>query len=213
MHHSRMTDDLLMIFVKNPQQGRVKTRLARTVGDANALTIYRHLLEHTRAVTTILAQDKAVHYSETIEADDLWPEDRYHKQQQVGNDLGERISGAFQGAFDAGYQRVVIIGSDTVELTTAILEAAFRQLQHHNLVVGPARDGGYYLLGMDGMYAALFQDITWSTAAVLPQTLLAAEKQQLSVAQLPTLSDIDVEEDLGRPAAVDSLIGRQHKKG
>ena len=191
-----MPDTLLNIFVKQPQLGKVKTRLAATVGDQKALEIYRKLLERTRTVTMPLSSDKAVYYTPEVQYDDLWEEAYYHKAPQPEGDLGERMLRAFEESFAQGYQRVCIIGSDCYELSTQIIEQAFEALKTHDLVIGPSTDGGYYLLGMQRLYPALFQGKHWSTASVGKDTIEDATRMQLRWLALPTLSDVDEEADL-----------------
>jgi rSAM/selenodomain-associated transferase 1 len=106
------------------------------------------------------------------------------------------MSYAFTEAFAAGARRVVIIGTDCPGLTASLLRQAFDQLATHDLIVGPATDGGYYLLGMSQLHAEVFANKQWSTATVLADTLADAARLGLDVAQLPTLSDIDSARDL-----------------
>ncbi len=188
---------LLLIFVKNPQLGKVKTRLAATVGDREALRIYLKLLERTRVVTLPLSSDKMVCYTPEVLSDDRWDHEHYQKVRQLEGDLGERMQYAFEHGFAQGYQRVCIIGSDCYELTTAILKQAFEQLDTYDLVIGPSTDGGYYLLGMNRLYPTLFENKTWSTDTVAAATLQDARSLQLRWFELPTLTDVDEEGDLG----------------
>ncbi len=106
------TKNLLLIFTRNPELGKVKTRLASTVGDQNALDIYKFLLQHTKKITKDLNVDKAVYYSVKIRENDIWNATVYQKHQQHGDDLGMRMQNAFQHAFNCGYEKVIIIGSD-----------------------------------------------------------------------------------------------------
>ncbi|QCR23132.1 TIGR04282 family arsenosugar biosynthesis glycosyltransferase [Pontibacter sp. SGAir0037] len=187
---------LLMLFVRNPELGKVKTRLAASIGEKQALDVYIRLLQHTRNITRNLAVDKLVYYAERVEEEDLWEKDIYQKQVQPDGDLGEKMQGAFAAAFKEGYTSVMIIGSDCLQLSQAVIEEAFNQLQTHDVVIGPAEDGGYYLLGMNKLYPYLFQDKRWSTEYVFPDTLQDVHQHNLSCFLLPTLSDIDHAEDL-----------------
>ncbi|MDX5419251.1 MAG: TIGR04282 family arsenosugar biosynthesis glycosyltransferase [Hymenobacteraceae bacterium] len=192
-----MTDkNLLMLFVRNPELGKVKTRLAASVGPETALDIYLHLLRHTRDITQDLLMDKVVYYSEKVEQQDLWPDARYLKMVQPQGDLGEKMKLAFEAAFAEGYTSVVIIGSDCHQLTSDIINQAFEELKTHEVVIGPALDGGYYLLGMKHLHPELFQNKRWSTEHVFPDTLYDIERLHLSHTLLPYLSDIDRLEDL-----------------
>lgn len=190
-------DSLLMIFAKNPEIGKVKTRLAKTIGDEKALMIYLKLLEHTYAIADKVFADKAVFYSEKVQEFDILDYYKFPKFLQKGKELGERMDRAFGQAFGQHYEKVVIIGSDCYELTPEIIEDALAALDNHNVVVGPAKDGGYYLLGMDRHYSHLFRNKVWSTEDVLLDTLLDLKKLKLSYTLLPTLTDVDEEEDLG----------------
>lgn len=186
-----------MIFAKNPEIGKVKTRLARTIGDKKALMIYLKLLEHTHAVADRVFADKAIFYSEKVQDFDILDYYKFPKFLQKGNDLGDKMERAFGQAFGQDYEKVVIIGSDCFELSTEIIEDAFTALDEHNVVIGPAQDGGYYLLGMDRHYPHLFKSKNWSTEDVFLDTLLDVKKLKLSYNILPTLNDVDEEKDLG----------------
>ena len=198
MSSVRKLDDLkqvLIIFVRNPVFGKVKTRLAKTIGDEQALSIYKELLRHTHDITQTLACDKYVFYADGITLDDIWENDIYKKQVQTGNDLGIRMHTAFDILFSKGYQHICIIGSDCYELTTAIIQQAFNSLPQYNTVIGPSADGGYYLLGLSRMQLSLFTNIAWSTDKVLAQTIDTCIVEDRSHVLLPILHDIDNEED------------------
>ncbi len=190
-------DSLLMIFAKNPELGKVKTRLAKTIGNEKALMIYLKLLEHTHAVADKVFADKAIFYSNKVQDFDILDYYKFPKFLQKGKDLGERMERAFGQAFAQNYDKVVIIGSDCIEINSAIIEDAFTALNDNNVVIGPAEDGGYYLLGMDRHYPHLFKNKIWSTPDVFLDTLLDLKKLKLSYSLLPTLSDVDEEKDLG----------------
>jgi rSAM/selenodomain-associated transferase 1 len=192
----KKTRKLLLIFIKNPVLGKVKTRIASTLGDAKALDVYLQLLNHTLLVTKEVDADKAVFYTDFVDREDMWPDELYQKQLQQGQDLGERMQGAFEWAFEQQYEQVVIIGSDCPQLTRDIIEQAFAQLNTTKVVLGPAADGGYYLLGMTTLVPRLFSNKKWSTATVLSDTLADLQTLQLSYSTLPTLHDVDHAEDL-----------------
>ncbi|WP_242928683.1 TIGR04282 family arsenosugar biosynthesis glycosyltransferase [Pontibacter vulgaris] len=195
-----MTDKrLLLLFVRNPELGKVKTRLAATVGPETALEIYLHLLQHTRSVTEKLSVDKAVYYSDKVELQDMWPDKVYQKKLQPAGDLGEKMAAAFEKAFTEGYTSVVIIGSDCQQLTQEIIERAFEELKSHAVVIGPALDGGYYLLGMNRLYPELFRNKHWSTKQVFPETIEDLQRLHVNYTLLPHLSDVDYLEDLENP--------------
>ena len=191
-----MKDCMLLIFVKKPETGKVKTRLAATVGDEKALQIYLQLLERTQEITQSLPCAKTIYYTPEIVEKDIFDIKHYQKALQSEGDLGQRMQNAFAAAFSQGYKKVCIIGSDCFELDTHILEEAFAQLDKEDVVIGPARDGGYYLLGMRKMHVPFFQNKKWSTSSVLSDTLNDLKKTHLSFSLLPELTDVDEEEDL-----------------
>lgn len=186
----------LLLFTKNPELGKVKTRLAKTIGDEKALSIYKMLLNHTQDIVTPVNADKFVFYSDAITIDDQWNTSSFNKKLQKGSDLGERMANAFEEVFSLGYQSVCIIGSDCYELHSEIIENAFLKLEKFDCVIGPTFDGGYYLLGMNTWQETLFQYKTWSTESVYSETIQDFENLQLSYYNLPKLSDIDEEKDL-----------------
>lgn len=196
-----MTKQALLIFAKNPESGKVKTRLAATIGNEEALEVYTQLLEHTLSVTKYLPVDKYVFYGDHIQENDIWDSNQYFKQFQEGNDLGERMNNAFAFAFDHGYTEVVIIGTDCYELCSITIINAFSGLKKCEIVIGPSKDGGYYLLGVKQMHHQLFENINWSTAEVLKKTLAVCETHKLSLHLLSELSDIDNENDLNEALA------------
>ncbi|NNJ89272.1 MAG: glycosyltransferase [Eudoraea sp.] len=187
-------ENLLLIFTRNPELGKCKTRLAASVGDETALDIYVFLLKHTVSVTQDLALTKEVYYSRAIRENDLWDPEVYQKKMQWGADLGERMSNAFEAGFKAGYKRIAIIGSDLYDLSKEDLEKAFKMLRSNNFVLGPATDGGYYLLGMTQFIPAIFENKDWGTSTVLPDTL--ADLKNINVYLLETKNDVDVLEDI-----------------
>jgi rSAM/selenodomain-associated transferase 1 len=186
----------LIIFVKNPELGKVKTRLAQTIGNEQALHIYLRLLDHTQTISSKVAANRAVYYTDFIDTNDLWPEAQFQKYLQTGNNLGERMKNAFATAFAEGFKKVVIIGSDCPQLNQAHIAEAFDLLSAHEVVIGPAVDGGYYLLGMKRLIPELFTNKIWSTPKVLSQTIADFERLHLSYYRMETLRDIDTAEDL-----------------
>lgn len=188
--------EALIIFAKNAEAGKVKTRLAATIGDEKALSVYLQLLSHTASVTSNLPMDKFVFYSNQIIKDDAWDDAVFYKELQKGNDLGERMENAFENLFEKGYRKIVIIGTDCPELTAGIITNAFTCLETRDVIIGPALDGGYYLLGITQLHASLFQNIPWSTSTVLKDTTDRCRALNLNYRLLPTLNDIDEEKDL-----------------
>lgn len=184
----------LIIFVRNPELGKVKTRIAATVGDEKALAIYKSLLLHTKEVADKLLCTKFIFYADDINPDDLW--NGYEKHLQVQNDLGVRMQQAFATVYAAGYQQVCIIGSDCYELTAPIIEMAFEALHHKDAAIGPARDGGYYLLGMKKLLPEVFENKGWSTATVYKRTIADFEEMGINYFILPELNDVDTVDDI-----------------
>jgi len=191
-----MMKDALIIFTKNHEAGKVKTRLAATLGNEAALSIYVQLLSHTVSITNYLPVDKFVFYSGHILQEDIWSNKHFFKQVQAGSDLGERMKNAFAATFQKGYDKIVIIGTDCPDLNAGIIMNAFAYLNSHDVVIGPAEDGGYYLLGMKQLYSELFENIIWSTNTVLNETQMKCTALQLNYCLLPVLKDIDEEKDL-----------------
>jgi rSAM/selenodomain-associated transferase 1 len=196
--------NLVLIFTRNPELGKAKTRLAKTVGDETALEIYKFLLEKTCNVSAKVTADKAVYYSVKVRYNDIWDENRYQKHQQVGEDLGIRMLHAFKNGFDAGYQKVLIIGSDLYDLTSEIIESAFVELDTNDVVIGPAEDGGYYLLGMNSLHTAIFKNKDWGTSSVKKDTL--ADLKDKKVHLLQELNDVDVFEDIEHHPAFQQFL-------
>ncbi|MBF2709612.1 TIGR04282 family arsenosugar biosynthesis glycosyltransferase [Flavobacterium soyangense] len=189
-----MKSNALIIFIRNPQLGKVKTRLAKIIGDVNALEVYKDLLLHTMNETQSLECDKFVFYDQYIVTDDIWSENLYEKRVQFGEDLGAKMQNAFQNVFDLGYQNCIIIGSDLFDLKSDIIDNAFKKLQNNEVVIGPAEDGGYYLLGLKNIIPSLFKNKKWGTSTVLSSTIKNLKDYKIEV--IETLNDIDTFEDL-----------------
>jgi rSAM/selenodomain-associated transferase 1 len=190
------SENLIIVFIKNPVLGKVKTRLAKSIGDEQALHVYTLLLDHTNKIVKRVNAEKAVFYSDFVDENDVWRRDCFIQLIQKGQDIGERMSNAFLKTFKMAYKNVVLIGSDCFELDASILNEAFHLLKENEVVLGPAKDGGYYLIGMRNYYKQLFENKQWSTENVLLDTLLDLSKLNISYKLLPTLSDIDEEKDL-----------------
>ena len=191
--------DHIIIFIKNPQSGKVKTRISNTLGHDEALRIYIILLEEIRKTTLQVNAERHLFYSDYISEDDKWSRDDFRKFIQTGHDLGERMKIAFENIFkslpsDQGH-KVIIVGSDCPYLTPAIFEEAFLTLDNNDVVIGPAFDGGYYLLGMKNFLPYLFECIEWSTSQVLTQTIHILNLLNNTYHLLPVLHDIDTEDD------------------
>lgn len=191
-----MADNFLIIFVKNLVPGLVKTRLAEDVGMFLALDVYQELVAHTAKTVKKVEADKMVFYSEYVEVEDVFEGEDFDYNVQVGNTLGERMQNAFNHAFEKGYSRVTIIGSDCYDLKKKHLEEAFDQLEINDVVVGPAEDGGYYLLGLNGPCPALFEGKEYSHDKVFEQLMTEVEDLELECHTLEKLNDIDTLDDV-----------------
>lgn len=190
----------LILFVKNPIAGNVKTRLAKTIGNTGAVWVYERLLDYTRELIDTLPEvTKVVYYGDYVGEGDLW--EGYPKALQVAGDLGQRMQAAFEEQFLAGAERVVIIGSDCPELRPEHIRQAYEGMSRTEVVIGPSADGGYYLLGMSKLHATLFENMPWSTAELLDTTLHRLREAGLSYTLLPMLHDLDDWDDYQRAVA------------
>ena len=192
-----LSSTALVIFVRNPVLGQVKTRLAKGIGNERALAIYLQLLQHTLEITRDLSFRKFIYYADEVSDYDLWSVPGYTKRKQNGNDLGERMLNSFKELFDQGFTQIIIIGSDCLQIQTEHLQEAVVLLESSAAVIGPASDGGYYLLGLTKLYPDLFVNKPWSTDQVFAKTIDDFNNQGISFALLEELSDIDDITDLG----------------
>jgi len=174
----------------------VKTRLARTAGNERACAIYREMVE-----SILESLQELPHGELRFTPDDAreeiqpWLGDGWAAQPQGAGDLGERLQRAFADAFAGGAEQVIVMGSDSPEVSAGDVRLAIKELKSHDLVVGPAIDGGYWLIGMRAPHPELFADISWSSDQVLGQTLARAKSRGLSIQLLRILADIDTEAD------------------
>jgi rSAM/selenodomain-associated transferase 1 len=192
--------DALLVFVRAPVEGRVKTRLAAALGPRGALRVYRRLAEHALAAARALgpAVSLRVHVTpaDDVPAVRAWLGAGPAYLPQAEGDLGARMAAAFADAFAAGARRVVIIGSDLPDLSPDLLRRAFDHLSATDAVLGPAADGGYWLLGLARPLPEVFAGIAWSTDGVLAATLARLRAAGIEPARLPTLRDVDEAADL-----------------
>jgi uncharacterized protein len=199
----KKTDNLLIVFIKYPRPGFVKTRLSRHIGNERAAEVYKRTAEIVLTNTTFSESAKKT-YDITIWFTPLDDEQCIQRWlnfngpllPQEGNDLGARMVHALQRGFDDGYKHVIIIGSDCPYISQTIITMSFAELDKNDVVLGPAYDGGYYLIGMKKPIPDVFQDIDWSTDKVLHQTLDQLDSLHVAYAFLPVLRDIDTIEDL-----------------
>lgn len=198
------TKNLLLIFTRNPELGKCKTRLAATVGDQTALDIYNFLLNHTVQITKNLDVIKAVYYSETIWEKDIWDATIYQKKLQSSGDLGTKMANAFKDGFEAGFEKIMIIGSDMYDLSESDIKNAFSELNDADVVIGPAEDGGYYLLGMKSLEINVFKDKEWGTETVLKETLNDLQHKKITL--LDVKNDVDYYEDIANVTAFESFL-------
>lgn len=192
--------ETLIIFSRYPQPGTTKTRMIPALGADGAARLQRKMTEHTLNTAKQLLSNRditiEIHFAGgDIELMEQWL-GKLQYIPQVAGDLGEKMRSAFDRAFSLGSQRVVTIGIDCPDIDSTILNDAFSSLQTHNLTLGSAEDGGYYLIGLNHSVPQLFNNINWGTERVLKQTKNIAEKLNLQVHYLPTLSDVDRPEDL-----------------
>ena len=212
-----------MIFVKFPEPGRVKTRLAKSVGNQEAARIYRTLV--ARVTRQVIAPQSG-------EANGRWaiwivfdPPERHEQIRewldpvlgsgvdayvpQVDGDLGARLSAAFSQGFETGFGRIAAIGTDCVEFGAAEISECWRHLDENDVVFGPAEDGGYYLIGMKREHPELFAAIPWSSAQTLAASRAAADAAGLDFVELAMLSDVD---EIGQWEALCSSDRRRGKR-
>ncbi|MEP0005716.1 MAG: TIGR04282 family arsenosugar biosynthesis glycosyltransferase [Balneola sp.] len=190
-----MKNKKIVVFVKNAVPGKVKTRLAKTIGDQEALEVYLRLLEITKREVLKVDANKEVWYAWDIGKDDIWEEELFSKKIQIDGDLGEKMKNAFEDSFKNGCNKMVLIGSDCPTLTSKIMEEAFAKLDENDVVFGPSEDGGYYLIGMSSYKPEVLEEIDWSTERVMEQTELRAQENEIKLAKLQMLNDIDNEHD------------------
>jgi uncharacterized protein len=196
-----MPANCLIIFTRYPEAGKSKTRLIPALGADGAALLHQQMAEYTVEQANCLQQILAVDIEVWFVGGDLdlmtaWLGNDLVVQQQPTGDLGDRMCAAMKSAFSKGYQAVVIVGTDCPDLDASLLAQSFRALQHHQLAIGPAIDGGYYLIGLQSLVPELFVGIHWSTATVLQETLEIADQLDLKPLLLPCLPDIDVPQDL-----------------
>ncbi|MBL6955819.1 MAG: TIGR04282 family arsenosugar biosynthesis glycosyltransferase [Chlorobium phaeobacteroides] len=191
-----MDTPLLIIFTRNPEPGKVKTRLAAATGDAFALALYNRMRGITLKAALESGAELAVFYSDYLPENDCFLAPGIQAFLQEGDDLGSRMLHAFDKGFTEGYRRIALIGTDCPELTGETLRKAFALLNRHGAVIGPATDGGYYLIGMRDLLPDLFINREWSTSRVCNDALNILKQHGVDCALLQELSDIDTVEDL-----------------
>ena len=203
-----MTDALVIVFVKNIKLGTVKTRLAKTIGDVGAFEVYSELVNITEKATEKLEIDKRIYFSNAV-VETRWKTD--YKTVHSGTDLGERMLNAFKDGFEAGYKRIVLIGSDLPDIDAIYITRGLEALEERDVVFGPAEDGGYYLIGLSKIEECIFKNKPWSRSHLLKETLQELHSLDIYVSTLAPLNDIDTYEDLVNSEFYRSNIKLQDK--
>jgi rSAM/selenodomain-associated transferase 1 len=199
----------LIVFVKAPRPGLVKTRLAEAVGPEGACAAYCTLAEALfQNLSTLRGVELRFSPDDAVAEIRRWQGESWQLRPQGEGDLGQRLQAAFEESFAAGKDRVAIIGSDCPWVRQGDIEEAWRILDGHDVVLGPATDGGYWLVGLRAIQTGLFRNISWSSERVLKQTIERAEKSRLKVGLLRELADVDTREDWDRFVAHGEAIAR-----
>jgi uncharacterized protein len=189
----------VIIFCKYPVEGNVKTRIANTIGNEIAVNLYKLLSEYIFQ-ELLKTEDvfQYLFYDNYADRDKIknWAGGEFSFELQEGNDLGDKMYNAFKKVIDRGSTKTIIVGTDVPDISSDIIQKAFLALNNSDVVIGPARDGGYYLLGIKKLYRSFFTGIEWSKDTVLKKTLEKINSLDLSYSMLPELIDIDTEEDL-----------------
>ena len=186
-------NQLLMVFIKDSSKYPVKTRLKTAIGKNKSIWVYNQILKKTVLVLKNIKSDIAVfHYNSIISKNPFKNFSKWNKIQ-VGENLGKKISNAFNWGFEKGYKKIIIIGSDLWDLNEEIINKGFLELNKNQVVIGPSIDGGYYLLGLNKKMPKIFEGIKWGTQSVLAETLKLLDHDPYI---LPELNDIDTFEDL-----------------
>lgn len=191
-----MGEDRLIVFLKAPRLGAVKTRLAKAIGTTAAGAAYRRLVE--TLLNRLQGMDGVeLCFSPDDAASEVqhWLKEGWTSQPQGDGDLGQRLQSAFERAFQAGSKRVAIIGSDCPAVGIEDIREAWRALQTHDVVLGPATDGGYWLIGLRRSQPDLFRGIHWSTANVFTETMRRVQHAGLRIQLLRELADVDTERE------------------
>jgi len=189
----------LIVFVRYPEKGKVKTRLAEGTSKRYARSVYKICSENLfKEINSLRNFNRYVFYSEEKDKDKVikWTKKKFLYFAQQGKDLGERMSKAFELVFSQDNQKAIIIGTDIPDLSREIISEAEKELDNNDIVIGSSHDGGYYLLGMKKVHSILFEEIEWSSESVFNSTFEKALSLSLVVKELQMLRDIDTKEDL-----------------
>jgi len=194
-----MNDGILIIFCRVPEPGQVKTRIASKIGDEFTCGLYTHFIHDVMNMSGSVNADRAVYYTPVdVSEEKLKVFNGARTMTQRGSNLGERMFNALDGAFQGGYKKAVLIGSDVPDLSAPVIGEALGGLDHCDAVIGPAGDGGYYLIGFNSTALSMdfFSGIPWGSGTVCGQTLDLFRRHDLKVTILPQWNDIDTPEDL-----------------
>ena len=190
----------ILLFVKHPENGGVKTRLAKDIGDTAAVSLYKCFVEDIlSSLQSINARIWVCYYPESAKDDmAVWLGSNYIYVLQKGENLGKRLQHCFKSSFDKGFEKTIVLASDIPEISENIINNAFKCLEYKDAVIGPSYDGGYYLLGFNKKsYAAqIFEDISWSTNLVYEETLGKIEAYKLQYSVLDKINDMDTIDDI-----------------
>jgi rSAM/selenodomain-associated transferase 1 len=191
---------IILLFIRAPAKGKIKSRLASTIGEDATLELYKNFI--LDIVDTIEKSGYPLriffHPPDAGEALASWLGRHHHYMPQVGNDLGENMERAFGQIFTEGFTSAVLLGSDIPDLTPAVLHEALDSLRTNDVVMGPAADGGYYLIGCNkGTFLPnMFHGIAWGTNAVFRETMIIMHRASLQVHLVPEWQDVDTQDDL-----------------
>jgi rSAM/selenodomain-associated transferase 1 len=185
----------IIVFQKNPKEGHTKTRLAATIGHTNAMIVYTELVRHVHSIVKLFSCEKFIFFSDFIEEDIRWAD--YQCRVQSNDDLGSRMKNALDEVFEEGFESAILVGTDCYHLSEAIIGEALTSLLNSDYCLGPALDGGYYLIGAKKTDDEVFLKKEWSTETVFLEAQESIQQIQKILHILPMLSDVDTEEDLG----------------
>jgi uncharacterized protein len=206
---SNISANHLLIFMRNPELGKVKKRLAVSVGNEKALEVYRLLYEHTLSVAGSMPYKKIIYFSQHLDPDVSNLCRDFNLQVQSGADLGERMNSAIKNSLDNGARKVVLIGTDCPDINHQIIAEAFKGLDDNEVVLGPADDGGYYLVGMSLPRFSIFNDIPWGSKNVLTDTIDTLKKNKISFLLLGKMFDVDDFDDAVRAGFIGTTFSKR----
>jgi len=198
---SEIKDNAIIVFAKYPIEGKVKTRLAKNMGNIFAASFYRVCAEYTFKELVKVKETGSELFLFCPEENEIeqvmkWAGKDFNYYSQQGNDLGIKMYNAFDTVFKLGYKKVIIIGTDAPDVSMKIVQTAISVLDNYSVVIGPANDGGYYLLGFKSKLIDLFSEIEWSTNSVFDNTIEKFNNSKIDYFMLDELTDIDTLEDL-----------------